>query len=83
MAIIECVCHVMCNVCDGHTYNVIVIFISSGIFFQVYDPNNNRYEVPIVTPKVETEATSLDYSVTVTNFPFGIAVTRKSSGTVV
>ena len=49
----------------------------------MYDPNNNRYEVPIVTPKVETEATSLDYSVTVTNFPFGIAVTRKSSGTVV
>lgn len=53
------------------------------LHFKVYDPNNNRYEVPIVTPKVETEATSLDYSVTVTNFPFGIAVTRKSSGTVV
>lgn len=52
------------------------------LFPQIFDPNNKRYEVPIETPKVEKEATSLDYAVSVTNFPFGIAVTRKSAGTV-
>jgi len=49
---------------------------------QVFDPNNKRYEVPIETPKVTGEATNLDYTVSVTNFPFGIAVTRKSTGAV-
>ena len=52
------------------------------LFSQVFDPNNKRYEVPIETPKVEQEATTIDYTVSVTNFPFGIAVTRKSTGTV-
>ncbi|KAJ7394088.1 hypothetical protein OS493_003764 [Desmophyllum pertusum] len=52
------------------------------LHFKVYDPNNKRYEVPIETPKVDTETTSPDYTVSVTNFPFGIAVKRKSTGTV-
>ena len=49
---------------------------------QIYDPNNKRYEVPIVTPTVSTQATELDYDVNVNTFPFGISVKRKSTNTV-
>ena len=49
---------------------------------QIYDPNNKRYEVPIQTPIVSTQATELDYDVNVNTFPFGISVKRKSTNTV-
>ena len=49
---------------------------------QIYDPNNKRYEVPIQTPTVSTQATELDYDVNVNTFPFGISVKRKSTNTV-
>ena len=49
---------------------------------QIYDPNNKRYEVPIQTPMVSTQATELDYDVNVNTFPFGISVKRKSTNTV-
>ncbi|KAL9985311.1 hypothetical protein ACROYT_G007700 [Oculina patagonica] len=53
------------------------------LHFKIFDPNNKRYEVPIQTPRVDKEATSLDYTVSVSNFPFGITVKRKSAGTVI
>ena len=49
---------------------------------QIYDPNSKRYEVPIQTPTVSTQATELDYDVNVNTFPFGISVKRKSTNTV-
>lgn len=49
---------------------------------QIYDPNNKRYEVPIQTPTVSTQATERDYDVNVNTFPFGISVKRKSTNTV-
>ena len=49
---------------------------------QIYDPNNKRYEVPIQTPTVSTQATELDYDLNVNTFPFGISVKRKSTNTV-
>ncbi|KAM7452410.1 hypothetical protein ABFA07_000090 [Porites harrisoni] len=53
------------------------------LHFKIYDPNNKRYEVPIQTPTVSTQATELDYDVNVNTFPFGISVKRKSTNTVI
>ncbi|XP_066934983.1 lysosomal alpha-glucosidase-like [Clytia hemisphaerica] len=50
---------------------------------KIYDPANQRYEVPIPVPKVTTKASSTDYDVTVVESPFGFKVTRKSTGTVI
>lgn len=66
------------NYMSTHSNNFWVFFL----FFQIYDANNERYEVPIATPKVETQATTLDYDVSVSPFPFGVSVKRKSTGTV-
>jgi len=53
-----------------------------GTDFQIYDPNNKRYEVPIPTPKVTEIPDALAYGVNVIPNPFGIAVFRKSTGAV-
>lgn len=55
----------------------------SRLHFKIYDPANKRYEVPIRTPDIQTKSASLDYDVDFTDFPFGIVVTRKSTGTAV
>ena len=55
----------------------------SRLHFKIYDPANKRYEVPIETPDVQTKSSSLDYDVAFSDFPFGVAVTRKSTGAVV
>ena len=52
------------------------------ILFQIYDPNNQRYEVPVETPKVTKKSSEQDYLVSFTHYPFGFAVTRKSTGRV-
>lgn len=67
--------------------DLLVLVLFTNICFttfnsQIYDPNNKRYEVPIQTPTVSTQATELDYDVNVTTFPFGISVKRKSTNTV-
>ena len=67
--------------------DLLVLVLFTNICFttsnsQIYDPNNKRYEVPIQTPTVSTQATELDYDVNVNTFPFGISVKRKSTNTV-
>ena len=67
--------------------DLLVLELFTNIYFttfnsQIYDPNNKRYEVPIQTPTVSTQATELDYDVNVNTFPFGISVKRKSTNTV-
>ena len=67
--------------------DLLVLVLFTNICFttfnsQIYDPNNKRYEVPIQTPTVSTQATELDYDVNVHTFPFGISVKRKSTNTV-
>lgn len=47
---------------------------------KIYDPSNQRYEVPIEVPKVTTKASSTDYDVQITESPFGFNVKRKSNG---
>lgn len=67
--------------------DLLVLVLFTNICFttfnsQIYDPNNKRYEVPIQTPTVSTQATELDYDLNVNTFPFGISVKRKSTNTV-
>lgn len=55
------------------------------IFFQFYDPNNARYEVPIVLSRPPSQVTAVDavYNVDIpSQGPFYITVTRKSTGKV-
>ena len=61
---------------------VLALFTKYTFNSQIYDPNNKRYEVPIQTPTVSTQATELDYDINVNTFPFGISVKRKSTNTV-
>lgn len=53
---------------------------------RITDPSQARYEVPIPTPvKAGTppsSSTSMDYKVTTTANPFGLAITRVSTGQV-
>lgn len=53
------------------------------LHFKIYDSTSSRYEVPIQTPIVQTKAETLDYNVSFSTFPFGISVTRKSTGAVI
>ncbi|XP_061493207.1 sucrase-isomaltase, intestinal [Rhineura floridana] len=54
--------------------------------FKIYDPNHKRYEVPVplFTPNSpeSTQANRL-YQVEIVNYPFGIQIRRKSTGTVI
>ncbi|XP_023930007.1 lysosomal alpha-glucosidase [Lingula anatina] len=51
------------------------------LHFKIYDPKNERYEVPIQTPPEPKRASTLDYDVTFNKNPFAIMVKRKSTGT--
>lgn len=49
--------------------------------FQIYDPNNKRYEVPLNLTKGPPNHTgSGDYVVTLQQSPFGILIRRSSTG---
>ncbi|XP_074171361.1 maltase-glucoamylase [Rhinolophus sinicus] len=53
--------------------------------FKIYDPNNSRYEVPVPLNLPGAPSSTFEsrlYDVLITN-PFGIAVRRKSTGTVI
>ncbi|XP_077637215.1 maltase-glucoamylase [Crocuta crocuta] len=53
--------------------------------FKIYDPNNNRYEVPVPLniPKVPSSTSESQlYDVLIKN-PFGIEIRRKSTGSVI
>ncbi|XP_022435011.1 maltase-glucoamylase, intestinal isoform X2 [Delphinapterus leucas] len=54
--------------------------------FKIYDPNNNRYEVPVPLniPRVPSSTSeSRLYDVLIKKNPFGIEIHRKSTGTVI
>nr|XP_023423179.1 uncharacterized protein LOC100714419 [Cavia porcellus] len=54
--------------------------------FKIYDPNNNRYEVPVPLniPTVPSSTSqSRLYDVLIKENPFGIEIRRKSTGTVI
>ncbi|XP_041372826.1 lysosomal alpha-glucosidase-like [Gigantopelta aegis] len=50
--------------------------------FKIFDPNHNRYEVPISLNKPSGSAGSDDYTYRLKQDPFGVIVTRKSTGSV-
>jgi hypothetical protein len=47
---------------------------------RIYDPMYTRYEVPLDVPVVKTKANMTDYDVQISQAPFAILVTRKSTG---
>jgi len=47
---------------------------------RIYDSVQKRYEVPLQVPAVEKKASITDYEVKVSQNPFSILVTRKSTG---
>uniref|UniRef100_A0A8P0T312 Maltase-glucoamylase n=2 Tax=Canis lupus familiaris TaxID=9615 RepID=A0A8P0T312_CANLF len=54
--------------------------------FKIYDPNNNRYEVPVPLniPRVPSSTSESQlYDVLIKKNPFGIEIRRKSTGTVI
>ncbi|XP_061021942.1 maltase-glucoamylase isoform X3 [Dama dama] len=54
--------------------------------FKIYDPNNNRYEVPVPLniPSVPSGTSESQlYTVLIKENPFGIEIRRKSTGTVI
>uniref|UniRef100_A0A667IGG8 Maltase-glucoamylase n=2 Tax=Lynx canadensis TaxID=61383 RepID=A0A667IGG8_LYNCA len=54
--------------------------------FKIYDPNNNRYEVPVPLniPRVPSSTTEGQlYDVLIKKNPFGIEIRRKSTGSVI
>ncbi|XP_069808485.1 lysosomal alpha-glucosidase-like [Dendropsophus ebraccatus] len=48
--------------------------------FTIKDPTQDRYEVPIETPRVKSQATNVQYDVKIIPDPFGLIVSRKSNG---
>ncbi|KAG8565064.1 hypothetical protein GDO81_012695 [Engystomops pustulosus] len=53
----------------------------SRLHFTIKDPNEKRYEVPIETPqRVKSQPSNVQYDVKINTEPFGLTVTRKSSG---
>uniref|UniRef100_A0A2K5D9Z9 alpha-glucosidase n=1 Tax=Aotus nancymaae TaxID=37293 RepID=A0A2K5D9Z9_AOTNA len=54
--------------------------------FKIYDPNNNRYEVPVPLniPRVPSNSPEGQlYDVLIKKNPFGIEIRRKSTGTII
>jgi hypothetical protein len=47
---------------------------------RIYDSSNQRYEVPLQVPVVETKVNATDYEVSLSQAPFAIFVKRKSTG---
>ena len=50
--------------------------------FQIKDPANRRYEVPLETPRAHGRASATLYSVEFQEEPFGVVVRRKLDGRV-
>ncbi|XP_077980434.1 lysosomal alpha-glucosidase-like [Glandiceps talaboti] len=50
------------------------------VHFKIYDPNNQRYEVPIETPKVTKKVSQPNYEVDLQQEPFSIRVARFDPG---
>ncbi|KAL8620862.1 hypothetical protein ACOMHN_047033 [Nucella lapillus] len=62
-----------------------VIYQSENeVRFRIFDPNNKRYEVPMDLNTGSTPITpeKADYKVTLQSSPFGIQITRKSTGAI-
>ena len=51
-------------------------------FFQIFDPNNKRYEVPLQTPPTRHKVSSTDYDIKIQKSPFGLTIFRKSTGAI-
>ncbi|XP_040043098.2 sucrase-isomaltase, intestinal [Gasterosteus aculeatus] len=70
---------------DIDKLRVQIWYLSSDMLrFKIWDPATARYEVPVpllLPPTPETDENKRLYKVEVTNNPFGIQVTRKSTGT--
>ncbi|KAK5868335.1 hypothetical protein PBY51_009361 [Eleginops maclovinus] len=70
---------------DINTLRVEIRYHKSDMLqFKIWDPNTERYEVPVplaVPATPETDETKRLYKVQLTNNPFGIQVIRKSTGT--
>ena len=47
---------------------------------RIYDSVNKRYEVPLEVPVIEKKSNWTDYEVKISQKPFAILVTRKSTG---
>ncbi|KAB0356151.1 hypothetical protein FD754_000307 [Muntiacus muntjak] len=54
----------------------------SRLHFTIKDPANRRYEVPLETPRVSSQAPFTLYSVEFSEEPFGVVVWRKLDGRV-
>ncbi|XP_032472675.1 lysosomal alpha-glucosidase isoform X1 [Phocoena sinus] len=54
----------------------------SRLHFTIKDPANQRYEVPLETPRVRSQAPSTLYSVEFSEEPFGVIMRRKLDGRV-
>ncbi|XP_049339266.1 sucrase-isomaltase, intestinal [Astyanax mexicanus] len=69
------------------TLRVEINYLSShSLRFKIFDPANERYEVPVpisLPPTPDTDEARRMYEVQVTQNPFGIKVIRKNTGTVV
>lgn len=55
---------------------------NTRLHIKITDPSNPRYEVPIAVPSATEKAPNPDYVVEMSKEPFGIIVSRRSSGTV-
>ncbi|CAF4216399.1 unnamed protein product, partial [Rotaria magnacalcarata] len=49
---------------------------------RIYDSIYRRYEVPLKVPVIEKKVNTTDYEVKITEKPFSILVTRKSTGVI-
>lgn len=61
----------------------VLVETESRLHFTIRDPASRRYEVPLETPRVRSQAPSTLYSVEFSEEPFGIVVRRKLDGRVV
>ncbi|XP_026936725.1 lysosomal alpha-glucosidase isoform X3 [Sagmatias obliquidens] len=60
----------------------VLVETESRLHFTIKDPTNQRYEVPLETPRVRSQAPSTLYSVEFSEEPFGVIVRRKLDGRV-
>uniref|UniRef100_A0A3Q2V8W7 alpha-glucosidase n=1 Tax=Haplochromis burtoni TaxID=8153 RepID=A0A3Q2V8W7_HAPBU len=72
---------------DIDTLRVDIKYHSSDMLqFKIYDPNDDRYEVPVelsVPTTPETEESNRLYRVAIVQYPFGIQIIRNSTGTII
>uniref|UniRef100_A0A8C0E258 Lysosomal alpha-glucosidase n=1 Tax=Balaenoptera musculus TaxID=9771 RepID=A0A8C0E258_BALMU len=60
----------------------VLLETESRLHFTIKDPTNQRYEVPLETPRVRSQAPSTLYSVEFSEEPFGVIMRRKLDGRV-